>query len=404
MNSTRLFAVLACATLAACRPADRGAAKLPPGGLALTHPADNTARAPELRRDGLARVVAAPDLVRETIFSGEDRGGDPAAPVAKRLIAEMPRLGDDLRSALSQQRRLLLRQDPERAYAVGGRELTNADFLEVIDRLLLYPDHRFVPEAIPVAREGEVKFTAYFTPELQASRTKTGAFRYPVLGVPSDDSTRRLPRAALVNAAQASPGDNVLAWVQHPLDLYHMQLQGSGYLRFRDGHREYLGFGGSNGRPLTPIARALAESAWDVPYRSVAAIRKWMSADLAARGEVLDACANYVYFRRGATRPTGAGAVTLSPMVSVAADPAHYPLGAVLLAAVPNPSAPGVTETRVLLVQDVGAAIKGRHRLDLYTGIGPEALRRAQHMSHVGEVFVLAPQTIRLPDPTAVIL
>lgn len=314
-------------------------------------------------------------------------GGDKG----RLLLASIPEFDQRLRDALSRQRDLLRRQDPDRVYVIGDQELTNAHFLEVVDRLLLGRTHTFVPETIPVAQPGEVKFTGYFTPELPASEVRTDRFRFPVLRRPSDDSLRSLARAELRAVPSERLDSLVIGWVEHPLSLYHMQLQGSGYLRYAHGRRQYVAFAGSNGLPLTPIARALAESDFDVPYRDVRSIRKWMGEDLSERTRVLDACANYVYFERADRAPAGAGGVSLTAMTSVAADPNYYPLGAVLIAAVPNPRKPGTTETRILLVQDVGAAVKGKNHLDLYTGIGDDALARAQYLSHYGEVYLLAP-------------
>ena len=388
MNKLTLFAVLVCSALVSCRSTSRGQLGQADGGLALTSPRDNTLRQ-------LAPPVNDRALVVEE-DAGEERPGSATdelyALAGRRLLAKMPKVSSKLREALSLQRDLLLRQDPNHVYYVANRELTTKDFLQVIDRLLHDSTGTFVPEAVPVAREGEVKFTAYFSPDLPASRVRTKRFAYPLLSAPADDSLRRRTRAQLTAAYADSSDAHVLAWVSHPLDVYLMQLQGSGYVTYRDGQREYLGFDRSNGHAFTPAARALASSDFDVSYRDIRRIRAWMAENLGERARVIEACENYVYFRRSDTAPMGAGSVELSPMISVAADPAHYPLGAVLLAEVPSPRKSGVRETRILLVQDVGAAIKGKGRLDLYTGIGRPALDVARLTSHVGEVYMLAPQ------------
>lgn len=372
MSYCKLLAVVSCVTFAAC--AGRFSPVAPPsGGLSVSVGADGFP-GPSAVPAGDYAVIASTDV------SG-----------AERVFARLPAVSPELRTALLAQRRLLERQDLNREYVVGGRTVAGRHFLEVIDRLLDAP-HPFVPEAIPVARRGEVHFTGYFSPDLPASRVRTPRFRYPLLRAPEVDSLRRRTRAQIGTGEAFDLGTHALAWVEHPLDVYLMQLQGSGYVTYRDGTRRYLGFGGSNGRPLTPIARALAESTHGVSHRGILAIRAWMSEDLPGRSAIIDACENYVYFEPADTPPTGAAGVPLTAMVSVAADPRHYPLGAVLLAEVPAPGNPRLRRTRILLVQDVGAAIKGRHRLDLYTGVGTGALDKARLTSAVGEVFVLAPQ------------
>ena len=392
---SRLYVLLLCAGLAACRTQTTRTTLHTEGGLSVPVGRDNTLRRLPAPVGDVAYVVTAPAAdatYTELTFGHHGHGRSNPVPVAHPLLARMPQVSPRLRRALLAQRRLLERQDPDRTYVIGERAVTTRHFLEVIDRLLLDSTHSFVPEAIPVASRGEVHFTGYFSPDLPASRKPTARFRYPLLRAPGEDSLRRRTRAEIAGGERFDLERHALAWVEHPLDVYLMQLQGSGYVTFADGAREYLGFDRSNGRPFTPVARALADSDYDVPFRDVRSIRAWMAEDLPKRARLLDACENYVYFRKAASEATGAGGVPLTAMVSVAADPDHYPLGAVLLAEVPLPGNSRVRETRILLVQDVGAAIKGRGRLDLYTGIGADALDIARLTSEVGEVYMLAPQ------------
>lgn len=385
MDRLTVLGMLFCLAIASCRPSAQSQLGLARQGLAPTPARDNTLRETVVPTGDYAFVFREgdPDAVGDAI------GARPAD--GSRLVAQLPNISPRLRRALERQRRLLKRQDASRVYRVGDRELTTKDFTDVIDGLLLHAMTGYQPRAVPVAHDGEVEFTAYFSPDLQAQRRRTPTFSYPLLRAPQDDSLRRLTRAQLAGLPDSTVERHALAWVAHPLDIYLMQLQGSGFVTYPDGTREYLAFDRSNGHPLTPVARALAESEFDVAHRGIKAIRSWMSEALRDRGTVLNACENYVYFRNADTAPTGAGGVPLTSMISVAADPAHYPLGAVLLAEVPNPTKPGIRETRILLVQDVGAAIKGKGRLDLYTGVGSDALELARLTSHVGEVYILTP-------------
>ncbi len=183
------------------------------------------------------------------------------------------------------------------------------------------------------------------------------------------------------------------------MDVYMLQLQGSGYVTFPDGERTYLAYAKSNGHKFRSIRTAVATVEPGIAKRGVKGIRKWMSEDLETRGSLVGLCDNYVFFRARATAPTGSAGVALTPMVSVAADPNHYPPGAVLLAEVPMPGQSRIKEARILLVQDTGAAIKGARRLDLYTGVGAKALDIARLTSHIGEVYVLAPSKLARESP-----
>ncbi len=392
MKNVKLWLTLAVATFVACHtpsPGDVGVDQAP-GGLFVAMTGDHVLPAAPVPHAGMevAYVIGADS---STVSEGlaELAGIKPTR--GERLVARLPQLSPKLRKALEGQRRLLRRQSVDKSYTYGGRQLTVKDFVSVIDGLLEAGGEAYVPTAISVAKRNAVTFTAYYSPDLAASRTKTEIFRYPILRLPSSDSARGATRAEL-NAGRVVDFDEyTLAWVAHPLDVYMLQLQGSGYVTFPDGERVYLAFARSNGRKFESIKSALASSHPTVARKSVKAIRAWMSQDLEARGGLVDLCDNYVFFRARDSSPKGSAGVPLIPMVSVAADPDHYPPGAVLLAEVPVPGNPRIKETRILLVQDTGAAIKGVARLDLYTGIGAKALDIARLSSHVGEVYVLAP-------------
>lgn len=313
--------------------------------------------------------------------------------VKRRSLASLPKVSENLRAALLSQRELLLQQPKRQRYKIGDRTLSPADFIAVIDQLLrgsgapgLYP------EVLPVARRGEVHFTAYCTPELQASRTRTDRFRFPLLRAPSKADRQYLPtRREVESSPDITQRFTALAWLEHPLDVHTMQLQGSGIVVFQDGTRQYLAYGCGNGRPYKSLLTAIREAHAETAAMSAREIRTWIAEDLSARSNLTWMNPSYVFFRESDAAPQGSAGVPLTAMISVAADPAHYPPGAVLLAEVPRPGHRGVTETRVLLVQDQGSGIKGRDRIDLYTGVGAEALDIARVISQAGEVFVLAP-------------
>ena len=90
----------------------------------------------------------------------------------------------------------------------------------------------------------------------------------------------------------------------------------------------------------------------------------------------------------------GAGLVQLLAEYSIAVDKRFIPLGSCLLARVPIIERNKVThhEYRLLLAQDIGGAIKGPGRIDLYTGIGEQARRKASALHHYGNLWLLLPK------------
>src|SRR5204863_8865553 len=138
---------------------------------------------------------------------------------------------------------------------------------------------RFEPYATPA----NVLFTGYYLPTLPARATRDARFRIPVLGRPPDLVTAglgdlgapcacreqgvgRVVGGTLVPYwtradidAGAGHGAPVLAWIDDPVGLFFLQIQGSGTLTFLDGTRRTIGFAASNGRPYVSIGRVLAD-------------------------------------------------------------------------------------------------------------------------------------------------
>ncbi len=394
MKNTNLWLLAPAIALAACRtqtttPAKQGKSL---GGLTVSVPHDKPtppAAAPDAGLD--VAYVFGPTAPQTTVASAADVDSSTGSTEGQRLVARLPKITEKLRTALRGQRKLLQQQDRNKTYSYGGEKLTTQDFIDVIDGILEEGVGGYAPTAVSVAKRNQVEFTAYYSPDITASRVKTATHRYPVLRLPDSEVARSASRAELDGGGVVDLASHALAWVAHPLDVYMLQLQGSGYVSFPDGERVYLAYARSNGRAFKSIKTAIETVEPQVARRGVKGIRKWMSEDLANRGKLLELCDNYIFFGARSTAPTGSAGVPLTPMVSVAADPQHYPPGAVLLAEVPVAGNPRIKEARILLVQDTGAAIKGAKRLDLYTGVGAEALDIARLSSHVGEVYVLAP-------------
>ncbi len=311
------------------------------------------------------------------------------------LIATLPTLTPELRAGLERQRALLKRQSPTRAYHLGGKTLHRRDFMRVIDDLL---SGRYMQEplrVISVAEDSRVRFTGYYSPEVRVSRERTETHRYPILRYPKDYKGRLPTRHQIEQEGALNVGKLAIAWAEHPLDVYTLQLQGSGFVSFPDGERRYLAYGGTNRYPYQSIERLLLEQGVKLTDISMRGMRSWISEDLTVRDSVTTLNPNYGFFVESDGEPRGAAGVPLTPMASVAADPRHYPLGSVLLASVPVADQRGSVsgyETRVLLVQDTGGAINGDAHLDLYTGVGEDALTKAQTVYQHGRVFVLSPR------------
>lgn len=272
------------------------------------------------------------------------------------------------------------------------------------------------------AAEGMV--TGYYEPVLAGSRTRSERFRFPVYGVPADlvavdlESVNpelkglrlrgRLEGNRLVpyrTRAEIEAGSGfrapVLAWVDDPVELFFLQIQGSGQLALDTGGRLRLGYADQNGHPYRSMGRYLVERReMTLDQASMQGIKAWAAANPRKLREALDANPSYVFFREvpdsgagpGQERgPLGTLGVPLTAGYSIAVDQRHVPLGAPVFLATTMPLSSQPLE-RLVAAQDTGGAIRGAVRADFYWGSGAEAGTLAGRMRQQGRMWILWPK------------
>lgn len=242
---------------------------------------------------------------------------------------------------------------------------------------------------------GNVQFTGYYTPVIQARYTRQGEFRYPIYRLPP--GRKKLPSRAQIYAGALSDSW-VLAYSNSLMDNFIMDVQGSGYIDFGDGSPlNFFSYSGKNGWPYVPIGQVLIRRG-EVKKEemSLQAIRQWASRHSEAQVRaLLEENPSFVFFKPQSFAPVkGASAVPLIGRASVASDRSIIPPGTALLAEIPlldsNGKFTGQYELRLVVALDVGGAIKGQH-FDIYQGIGDDAGQRAGWYNHYGRVWVLKP-------------
>ena len=182
-----------------------------------------------------------------------------------------------------------------------------------------------------------------------------------------------------------------LFYAADPVELFFLQIQGSGRVRLPDGSTVEIGYDGENGRAYVPLGRLLvARGALTLDQASLQSIEAWLRAHPAEAKNLMDENPSYVFFRvLTGDAPLGAEGVALTPEHSLAVDPRFVPLGVPLWLDV----AQSETVTRRLVVaQDTGAAIKGPLRGDLFWGAGAGAETHAGPMRAIGRTFLLLPK------------
>jgi membrane-bound lytic murein transglycosylase A len=252
--------------------------------------------------------------------------------------------------------------------------------------------------------------TAYFEPLLDAWRQPHDGATVPLHAPPAGLDNRRpfFSRHALASepAAQATLAGRELAWLQDPIDLMLLQIQGSGRLRLHAPDGSVLqvraAFAGHNGHPYRSPGRWLLDQG-ELRGNTVSwgAIRAWALQNPERVGELMAANPRVVFFRLEplpdpSQGPRGAQGVPLTAWRSVAVDPRAVPYGTPMWLDTRDPSS-GHAFQRAVVAQDTGAAIVGGVRIDLFTGSGDDAGVQASRWREPLRAWALWPRDRAAP-------
>lgn len=299
---------------------------------------------------------------------------------------------------------------------------TRAEQLETYDNAALHAFYEewFTPYQVrnPDGSEHGV-ITGYYEPLLKGSRTKTPRFQYPLYTAPNNllvvdmsgiypqlkglrlrgrlQDKRIVPyfNRAEINDGTGSLSGNELFWAENAIDLFFLQIQGSGRVELPDGKQMKVGYADQNGHPYVSIGKKLVDSgALKLEEASMQGIKAWAEKHPDQVDTLLKQNPSYVFLRElpdSTPAPLGALGVPLTNEYSIAIDPRIIPLGAPVFLATtyPNNSAP---LNRLMLAQDTGGAIKGAVRADFFWGFGESAAIQAGKMKQQGRLWVLFPR------------
>jgi len=261
--------------------------------------------------------------------------------------------------------------------------------------------------------------TGYYEPLLRGSLRPSQRYRFPVYGVPDDllvidlaglypdlkgmrlrgriEGRRVVPYydRAQIEDGKAPLRGKELVWVDDAVELFFLQIQGSGRVQLEDGSTLRVGYADQNGHPYRSVGRWLVERGeLSLEKASLQGIQAWARQNPARLAEMLNYNASYVFFRElpsDLPGPLGAMGVPITARRTVAIDPRFVPLGAPVYIATtwPNTTKP---LNRLVLAQDTGGAIRGAIRADYFWGFGAEAAREAGRMRQPLRMWVLLPR------------
>jgi membrane-bound lytic murein transglycosylase A len=285
--------------------------------------------------------------------------------------------------------------------------------------------HYIVYQSIGRDTGREVLFTGYFEPHLRGRLEKSPDYRYPIYARPRDlltidlslfsgkyrgeklqgrlDANTVVPYydRRQIDYEQALSGiADPLVWVADPVDVFFLQIQGSGKVYLEDGGALNIHYDTTNGHPYRSIGKLLIdEEKISREEMSMQKIRVYLNAHPERVPAVLSHNPSYVFFKIEPEGPLGAINVKLTPGRSLATDRRLFPPAAVAFIETEKPTVDGRGRiqswqpfSRFVLNQDTGGAIRGPGRADLFWGNGPYAEIAAGHMKQPGRMFFLVLQ------------
>ncbi len=262
--------------------------------------------------------------------------------------------------------------------------------------------------------------TGYYEPLLKGSRTRSRRFAYPIYAPPEDmlevDMGELYPQfrgqrvrgrlqgkrvVPYFNRAEIDAGTDTmlkgreLLWVEDPVELFFLQIQGSGRIELEDGKRVKIGYADQNGHPYASIGKKLIDMGELKPEEaSMQGIKNWAEKNPERLYVLLGQNPSYVFFREQPdtlSAPLGALGVPLTNEYSIAVDQRTIPLGVPVFLSTTQPNS-NEPLNRLMFAQDTGGAIKGAVRADFFWGFGEYAAVRAGSMKQSGKLWVLFPR------------
>jgi membrane-bound lytic murein transglycosylase A len=289
------------------------------------------------------------------------------------------------------------------------------------EAVLAFFENAFTPYQINQA-DGSLEglVTGYYEPLLRGSRTRSWKYRFPLYAPPDDmlivdlatlfpelkdkrvrgriEGNKVVPyysRAEISSGKANRISGKELAWADDPVEVFFLEIQGSGRLQLENGEMLRVGYANQNGHPYKSAGKWLIDKGeLTAAQASMQGIKDWVRRNPDRLNELLNTNPSQVFFRElpnNGNGPLGALGVPITGERSIAIDPRGTPLGAPVWLATTQPNA-SEPINRLMMAQDTGGAIKGNVRADFFWGFGDAAGKKAGAMKQKGRMWVLLPK------------
>jgi membrane-bound lytic murein transglycosylase A len=317
----------------------------------------------------------------------------------------------------------------EDQYSVGHLIRSMETFLYILDQaedmeeLTDLVRQRFnVYQSVGSDGRGTVLYTGYYEPILRGALTPDETYRWPLYKRPNDlveidlelfsgkfkgekitaryDGSRIVPyftREEIDSNGMLFGRQLEIAWLEDLIDVFFLQIQGSGQILLEDGTTLRVNYSAWNGRPYRSIGGLLIDRGIiEREEMNIPRLREYLRDNSAQREEILNHNESYVFFRVVEEGPLGNIEVPLTPGRSIATDSRLFPKGGLVFISAEKPAiddsgciAAWMPFSRFALNQDTGGVIKGPGRVDLFWGSGEAAGIPAGHMKNEGKLYFL---------------
>jgi len=254
--------------------------------------------------------------------------------------------------------------------------------------------------------------TAYYEAQIRGSLVKKAPYIYPVYETPNDlisldissvypelkkyrlrgrlFGKKVIPYYTREDIAKQKLDAKVICYVDSKIDLFFLEVQGSGRVLLDSGNTMYVGYDNQNGHPYSSIGKYLISNGKIAKKDiSLQTIRKYLHEHPHEVDKILNHNKSMVFFKKRTKPASGSLGLVLTPWRSVAVDTKYIPLGSMLYL---NAKAKNKTISKIVMAQDTGGAIKGAIRADMFLGYGKKAQEIAGEMIAPLQLWILVPK------------
>lgn len=330
---------------------------------------------------------------------------------------------DSLRAGIRAQLRILQRRPEEELLQFGSRSVSVQNYVTALTSLLstasheellrtIFKDFEIIPAGATNRKDG-ILVTGYFEPSLKGSLQKTAQYSQAIYKMPEDLLTVNLNRFPLsprlhqtiygraegkkivpyfsrkeIDQFKKLSGRGLELAFADPLEVFFLQIQGSGLVELSNGKLLRLNFAGKNGHPYRPIGALFRNIIPIEEMSSSRIIEHVRSLNSKDQREILNFNPSYVFFRNSDRNAVTASGEEAIEGRTIATDSREFVKGSMGYLAFDDDKLP----PRIVFDQDVGGAIRGKDRLDLFTGRGVTGGELASGLRSRGRYYYLVPK------------